>query len=344
MSASVPYRAVALAAGLIVAALLVAQLVTVLLALTLTVIISLPLSSAASFAARRGLPRGLGAAVALLSALAVLGGIGFLVIPQFISQTQQFANSLPTTVTDAERYLHDLTGLSTKMLNNDLTQFVQGYTRHPQRLIGPLSTIGISLAGIIAGFVVMLITALYIATNPEPLRGAMLRLLVPEMRPTGEQVMRRVQTAWQGWLTAMAIDMLVLGGLLYVGMQLIGLNFALGFAVFSAVLTVIPNYGSIISAVPPVLFGLSQSPGTAALVLLLYVIVNQIEGNLILPLVMARTVDLHPALVAIGVLVMAQLFGIFGVVLAIPLMSLILILVDELWVIPQEAHSLVVRQ
>ena len=105
---------------------------------------------------------------------------------------------------------------------------------------------------------------------------------------------------------------------------------------FSALLTVIPNYGSIISAVPPILLGLSISPGKAVLVLLVYLIVNQIEGNLILPLVMSRTVNLHPAVVAIGVLVMASLFGLIGVIISIPLISLAVILVEELWITPQE--------
>src|SRR3982074_1316855 len=123
-------------------------------------------------------------------------------------------------------------------------------------------------------------------------------------------------------------------------MRIVGLHPAVAFPVFSAVLTVIPNFGSIISAVPPVLLGLSQSPGKAALVLLVYVIVNQIEGNVILPLVMARTVDLHPAVVAIGVLVMAQLFGLVGVVVAIPLLSLTFILIEELWIEPQEAAAI----
>jgi predicted PurR-regulated permease PerM len=75
-------------------------------------------------------------------------------------------------------------------------------------------------------------------------------------------------------------------------------------------------------------------------VLVVYVIVNQIEGNLILPVVMSRTVDLHPAVVAIGVLVMAQLFGLIGVIISIPLISLFIILVEELWIMPQEAAYL----
>jgi len=128
---------------------------------------------------------------------------------------------------------------------------------------------------------------------------------------------------------------------LFGGMEIIGLPFALGFAVLSALMTVIPNYGSIISAIPPILVGLSQSVGKAVLVTIVYVVVNQIEGNLILPLIMARRVDVHPALVTIGVLVGAALFGLIGIVLAIPLLSLAIILVQVLWVEPHERAAVV---
>ncbi len=342
MNAAVGYRAVALAAALLLTALLVEQLITLLLALAVTVIISLPLAAAADMAQRRRLPRALGAVGGLLVAIGAIGGLVFAVTPSFVSQTKQFATNLPHTIASAERYLHGVTGTSTKALSSDLTHFVRNYTSHPQRLVSPLESIGLSLAGIIAGLVVVLISALYIAIDPDPLVGAALRMLPAQYRGLAHQIMARVRTAWLGWLLAIAIDMVVLGGLLYLGMRIVGLGFALGFAVFSALLTVIPNYGSIISAVPPVLFGLAISPGKALLVLAVYVIVNQIEGNLILPLVMARTVDMHPALVAIGVLVMAQLFGLIGVIIAIPLISLVIILVQELWVRPQETAALAV--
>ncbi|MGB9186096.1 MAG: AI-2E family transporter [Solirubrobacteraceae bacterium] len=340
MSAGVGYRAVALAAALVLVALLVSQLITLLLALVLTVIVSIPLAAAADLAQRHGVPRAVGALLGLLTAASLIGGLVYLTVPSFVSQTKQFANKLPSTITSAERYIHDLTGARTKTLSADLTQFVQSYTHHPQRLIAPLESVGLSAVGILAGLIVMLITALYIAIKPQPLLATSIRLLPINRRGVARRIMARVRVAWLGWLQAIAIDMVVLGGLLYLGMRLVGLSFALGFAVFSALLTVIPNYGSIISAVPPVLFGLAQSPGKALLVLGVYVIVNQIEGNLILPLVMARTVDLHPALVAIGVLFMAQLFGLFGIILAIPLMSLGLILVQELWINPQEQTAL----
>ena len=73
--------------------------------------------------------------------------------------------------------------------------------------------------------------------------------------------------------------------------------------------------------------------------LIVYLIVNQIEGNLILPLIMARTVAMHPSVVSLGLLVMAALFGLIGVLIAIPLLSLAAILAQALWIEPREARA-----
>jgi predicted PurR-regulated permease PerM len=161
------------------------------------------------------------------------------------------------------------------------------------------------------------------------------RLFPPDDRPHALAVLNKIRTAWLGWLRGMAIDMVLLGGLLFAGMKIIGLQFALGFAVFSALLTVIPNYGSVISAVPPIIFGLSQSFHEGVLVAVVYVVVNQIEGNIALPLIMGRQVSMHPAVVAIGVLLAGAVFGALGLLLSVPLISLTLIVVDEFWVKPQ---------
>jgi predicted PurR-regulated permease PerM len=128
--------------------------------------------------------------------------------------------------------------------------------------------------------------------------------------------------------------MLVTGVLLYLGLTLIGLDFAIFFAVFSALLVVIPYFGAIIGAVPVVLFALADSPSTALLALIIYIVVQQIEGNVIIPLVMAQRVKLHPALIAIGVVLVGQLFGFIGLFVAVPILSAVVILTDELWVKP----------
>ena len=334
-SSSTACRAVVLAAALAVAALLAAQLMTLLLAAVVTAIVSLPLSAAANLAQRYGLPRAAGVFGALVGAVGVAGTIAFLVVPQFLSQARDFASHLPSIVVAAEHWL----GLSVAKppgFSREVSAAVKSAVGHPDRLIGSLLQVGGSVAGILVGVVLVVLAASAIALNPEPLLDAALRLLPAAHRPRAREVAGRIRIAWLGWLTAVGIDMIVLGTLLFAGMTIVGLPFALGFAVFSALLTVIPNYGSIISAIPPVLVGLARSPTEGLLVLLVYVIVNQIEGNLILPLIMARTVDLHPALVTIGVVAMSALFGVIGVLISIPLLSLVIILVHAFWIEPLE--------
>ncbi len=70
--------------------------------------------------------------------------------------------------------------------------------------------------------------------------------------------------------------------------------------------------------------------------LIVYTLVQQFEGNVTIPLVMSRTVKLHPAVIALGVVVVGQLFGFVGLIVAVPILSMIMILVEELWVKPME--------
>ena len=100
---------------------------------------------------------------------------------------------------------------------------------------------------------------------------------------------------------------------------------------------VVPYFGAIIGAIPPVLFALTDSPGKALAVLIVYVLVQQIESNMIVPLVMSRTTRLHPALIAIGVVVVGNLFGVVGLFVAVPIISAVVILTEEIWVREIEA-------
>jgi predicted PurR-regulated permease PerM len=339
MKASDGYRVIGLAAALVAAGLLAEQLTTLLLAVAIAVIVALPLSAAADRAQRRGLPRLLGAAMALFALMAALVGLGFAIIPAFIDQAKEFSNRLPSILASGQHQLGGIKGLHTGNLSHSLTGLLNSYIKHPDQIVGPAAQVGSTAAVTTIGIVLVLVGAFTMAVNPEPVLEFTLRLFPVNKRALMREVMARVRTAWMGWMTAVALDMVVLGTLLWLGMVIVGLPFAVGFATFSALMTVIPNYGSIISAIPPILAALAQSPTKAVLVLIVYLIVNQIEGNLLLPLIMARTVDMHPAVVAIGLLVVAALFGLVGVFIAIPLISLTTILIQALWIEPQEAAA-----
>jgi predicted PurR-regulated permease PerM len=333
------YRPVLLAAALVLLALLFRQLATLVLALLATVILAIPLSAAATQLERLRVPRALGALLALLGGLAVLAGAIALVVPAFVAQVDELTAELPAIVSSLGGVLGDLSGDSPEALGNNIQQWLSGLLDEPEQLIGPLTSVGLSLAGAIGALLLVVVTALFMAIRPEPLVSGSLRLVPPAYRGVVAHIMARLRGAWAGWMRGVLVDMAVSGVLLYVGLTIVGLDFALVFAVLSAMLVVIPYFGAVAAGIPTVLVGLAESPTTGVLVLAVYVAVQLIEGNLIVPLVMSRAAKLHPALIAIGVVVVGKLFGIVGLFVAVPILSTIVILAQELWVEPLERRQ-----
>jgi predicted PurR-regulated permease PerM len=339
-AARIAYRSILLVALLVVVGLAFQALASLVLATLITVIVAIPLAACASRAERAGLPRAVGALGGLLVGVGVVAAIFAVVIPRFVEQAGALIDDIPETVAALQNSVRDLTGgtaQGTPPSADELQEYLRRLLDDPQALVAPVATISLSVLGAVTTSVLVLLTAFYIAVNPGPLIDGALRLFPPHRRPWARSVLDRLRAAWIGWMQGVGVDMVISGVLLYIGLTIIGLPFAIVFALLSALLVLIPYYGSIIGAVPTVLFALAESPSLALLTLVVYVLVQQIEGNVIIPLVMANRVNLHPAPIAIGVLVIGQLFGFAGLFVAVPVLSAVIILVDELWVRPMEA-------
>ena len=333
---AVIYRAVLLAFGLVVAGLIFQQLVSLVLAVLIVVVIALPLAAFADALSRRGVPRAIGAVLGMLLLLLAFGGLIAGVVPVFTREINQFVASVPSIVDALRHRLSHLTGTSPSHIGQQIQHFANGYTQHPDKLLGPLESVGATVAGVLGALIVILLTALYTAIQPEPLVGGFVRLFPPGRRPHAMHVLSRLRASYLGWLRGLVIGMVVLGGLTYLGLQLIGLPFAAFFAVFTAIAMIVPYFGALASAIPPILYALTISPGKAILVTVLYVLAHQVEGNVIQPLVVARAVKLHPAAVAVGVVAVDRLFGIAGLIVSVPILVTVKILLEELWINPLE--------
>jgi predicted PurR-regulated permease PerM len=119
-----------------------------------------------------------------------------------------------------------------------------------------------------------------------------------------------------------------------VGLAALDVEYAFTFAVLTGVLEIVPFFGPILAAIPPTLAAFADSPTKALVVVVIYVAIHQIEAHLISPMVMARSVQLHPVMVILAVLAMGDLLGFAGVVLAVPTAVVITVLLDELYVKP----------
>jgi len=336
MSPGVIYKAVLLAFGLVLAGLIFRALVTLIVAVMIVVIIALPLAAVADALEKRRVPRALGAVLALLLGLGLIGGLVAVVVPVFSHEINQFVAQLPS-ITDSLRHrLGRLTGTSPARIGQQVQHFVNGYTQHPSKLLGPLASVGQGVAAAVAALVVILLTALYTAIQPQPLVSGLVRIFPPGRRAHVEHVLRRLRTAYLGWLRGLLFGMLVLGGLTYAGLQIVGLGFAAFFSVFTAIAMIIPYFGALASSIPPIVYALTISPTKAVVVAIIYIAAHQLESNVIQPLVVARAVKIHPAVVAVGVVAVERLFGFVGLIIAVPIIATAKILVEELWILPME--------
>jgi predicted PurR-regulated permease PerM len=326
------YKAILLAFGLVIAAMIFQALSTLILGVLIVAIIAAPLAAFADLLERWHVPRAIGATLGLLIGLSAIGGLVALIVPVFSREVTHFVNELPHIGDVLTRRLGRLTGSSPAHISAQIQHFINNYTHNPSRLLGPAAVVGESVAAGVAAIIVVLLTSLYTAIHPDPLIDGMIRLFPIPRRPHVQHVLMRLRTAYLAWLRGLFVGMVVLGTLTYLGLVLVGLNFAAFFAVFTAVAMIVPYFGALASSIPPILYALTFSPQKAIVVAIIYILAHQLESNIIQPLVVARTVKLHPAVVAIGVVAVDQLFGFIGLLVAVPIIATVTILADELWV------------
>ena len=333
-------KAVLLAAVLVAAVLLFQALATLILLVLITVLVAIPVSGFAGLLERVRIPRPLGAFLALALGAGLIAELFNLVIPTIVDQLQSLASSTPAMLEDLRSRYVDLVGGQPDGGASQIKGLVNRFLDRPLTVIEPLLSLGLGVVGVVFTAVLVVLVAYYIAVRPQPLLDGIVNLFPPVRRQWALHVMARLRTAWVGWIRGVLADMLISGTLLYIGLTLVGLDYALLFSVFSALLVVIPYFGSVLGGLPPVLLALTDSPERALLVLLVYLAVQQIESNLVIPLVMAQAVRLHPAVIAVGVVAVGALFGPIGLFVAVPVLSTMHILTDELWVRPAErAHG-----
>lgn len=133
-----------------------------------------------------------------------------------------------------------------------------------------------------------------------------------------EIISDRAQKRMSSWFWGEIILMVVVGLLTYVGLNIIGMKYVLALAVLAGLLEVIPSIGPITSSIPAILIGLSTSPVLGLYCAILYLVIQQLENNLIVPVVMKKVTGLHPIITLIAMIVGGKLAGIMGVLLAVP--------------------------
>jgi predicted PurR-regulated permease PerM len=329
------YTVIGLVFALLVGGYFVYRISGVVLAFLLTILLSIILSAPVNYLARRGWPRTWGVLTVVAVLVAVLWLFGLALVPAVETQSRQFAEAFPTLLEEAlalANRLQSFFGLGTQIgldpesLSGVAREFLTGST------VSTAAGVGLTAATVVSFGVVVFISTIYLVIRPEPWVNGFVSLFPAEWRQRTREVLQALYHTVQRWFLGQLAAMTFIGVFWAISLSLIGVPFALLLGIFSGLISFIPYLGALISVVVPVVLALISDPFSAVYVILAFIIIQQIEGNLLQPIVMSRAVDLHPALVVFALLVMGTLFGIVGVFLAVPLVAVLQVLVRELWV------------
>ncbi len=313
-------RLVFLAIGIIVF-LLVAWVGRVIVMLLLGAVVFAVLLSAVvdwvttKFKIRRGL------AFALL--LAAGFGVIFFTLwirgPRIIEQFADLQTDLPQA---AHKFLERLNGYQ---WGTWLLVQWSDYTQTSGNISSALSRIGgfvLSTASIIGGLGLVLFLGLYLAAEPQVYLSGIRRLVPQSDRATFNACMGSAARVLRWWLISQMFSMIAVGMIVTVGLWVLGVPLAGTLGIIAALLTFIPNVGPILSVVPAVLLAVVISPIKGLLVILLFLLVHFLEGNIITPLLERKIVRLPPALTMTAQLFLAVVAGPLGLALAAPLTAI----------------------
>jgi predicted PurR-regulated permease PerM len=190
----------------------------------------------------------------------------------------------------------------------------------------------VTVFGAVADVILVLFLAAYLAVSPRTYRDGLLHLAPPSARGRLGEALDASGIALRKWLIGQLGAMLFVGVLTGIGLWAIGVPLALPLAILMTLLDFVPVIGPFIAAIPGVLIAFSQSPQLALYAAMVYLGVQFVEGHLVMPLAQKWAVALPPALALLGIIAFGLVFGLIGVLFAMPLLVVAMVMVNKLYV------------
>ena len=279
---------------------------------------------------KRKIPRAIGILVVYLAIIGVVSLAVMLIVPPIVEQVKQITGSFPQYYDKLVQLYSTFQNFSNKYgvegsvqnslnsLSDSLAQLGSGIFTFSSRFLG----------GIIGLFAVM-VMVFYLTIGEAGIKEFFHSIAPSKYQPYLVQKTNQVQHKLGQWLRGQLILSLIIFTLTFIGLTILGVKYALVLALIAGITEFIPYIGPIISAIPAVFLTFAMSPLKALLVVVLYIIIQQLENQIIVPKVMQKSVGLNPIVVIIVMLIGAKIAGVVGIILAVPTTTIIKIFLSD---------------
>lgn len=313
---------------------IIANILTVISPLFIGIFVAWLLNPIVNKLNKKGVNRILGTTFTYVVFLAIVYLIMSSLIPILVQEINSFVKSVPS-------YLESLKGYTDNIFdklsspNFDITStkldfykrietFVTDFTaKLPETIVNTIKT----FISTLWSFVIGMIIGLYLLFDFDNSIKKIISFIPKKYQGTLDDICSRMDTTLKNFVQGTLIDASIIFFSCAIGFWFAGLKAPLLFALFCAVTNIIPYIGPYIGAAPAILVGYAQGPLVGTIVLIVNIVIQGIEGNFIQPLVMSKTMKLHPVTIIVGLLVFGYFFGILGMIISTPIISLIKVLI-----------------
>ncbi len=322
--------------------LLIRSIAPTLILFTVVFLMAMVLNPMVTALERRGVKRGIAVVLIMLSLVGILVGVGLLVVPAVLDEVNTLAEQAPkyweTIRSQSEQITKRYPALEgflpeIQKLQDSSAFDMSRLSEYAKQILS--YTFG--LVGAIFGFLVAILLLVFTLLNPKPLVSGFLRAVPERHRKASVRVLERTQGQMTAWARATLINGVITGVTTGVLLAWIGVQPALVFGVLAFFGEFVPNIGPLVASAPALFVALGMGLDKFGWTLAAILFVQQVETNLLVPFVMGRSMELHPATIIFFALAMGSLLGIVGAILAVPTAAIVKILFDEFYARPQRA-------
>ncbi len=279
----------------------------------------------------RGFPRVVGVLGLYLIMLGLAVFVLSLIVPYISDDINRLTAVLPKVVERVSSTLENAQQSSPQYLDflGEIQNMLSGLSSYLQQASQSVVGLIVSIFGGVFSFVAILIISFYLSVTRKGVE-VFLGSVVPEKYESYViSLWKRTEIKVGKWIQGQLLLGLIVGLMTYIGLSLLGVKYALILSLLIMVLELVPMVGPVVAAIPAVFLAFLQSPSLGLWVVALYIGVQQLENHVLVPVILGRTLNLNPVVIIIALLVGQQLAGIPGMILAVPISTIIVEMFDD---------------
>ena len=304
----------------------------VFIVLLFAIIIASAISPFANWLDSKKFPRLLGVLILYLIVFGLVIFVLSLVIPSISDDLAQLNSALPNIVTNLSTSLENVQKGSPQYLDfiSEIQNLLDSFSNYLQQSSQSVISLVVNIFGGLLSFVAILVASFYLSVMKEGLEGFIESVVPSKYEPYIIDLWRRSEIKVGRWMQGQLLLAMIVGLVVYIGLSLMGIKFALILGLLALAFEIVPVVGPVLASIPAVFLAFLQDPGLGFWVIVFYVVVQQFENNVLVPVVLGKTVGLNPVVVIIALLVGGNLAGISGMLISVPIATIIVEMIDDL--------------